>query len=267
MVLQELRDKIAIVTGAARGNGRGIARIIARAGATVILTDIADNVYETAKEIQGLGHKVVTFKMDVANFKEVNQTVQEVLKQFNKVDILVNNAGIYPVVSFTDMTENIWDKILDINLKSVFYCTKVVLPSMIKQKNGKIINISSVTGPMVSGSCSAAYSAAKGAVSGFTRALALEVAKYNINVNAICPGSIDTPGVKELELEQAKKSGLSPSEYMERSRRSIPLGRYGTIEEIGELALFLASDKSNYITGTEIVIDGGNIIQEHKMLI
>lgn len=259
-----LKDKVAIITGASRGIGKAIAKVLAREGAIVILIARSDKVYDTAKEINALGHKAFAFKADVADFDQIDETVKKVLNKFGKIDILVNNAGIYPSMPLIDMTEEFWDKILAINLKGVFNCTKAVLPSMIKQRRGKIVNISSVTGPMVSIPGMTAYSASKGGVSGFTRALALEVAQYNINVNAVCPGYIDTPGVRE----KMRKSGLSPSEIEERIRRlsqSVPLRRLGKPEEVAELVLFLVSDKSDYITGVEIVIDGGNIIQERKV--
>ncbi len=258
-----LKDKIAIVTGVSRGIGKGIAKVLAREGAVVILVARSDKVYEAAKEIEAAGYGAVALKANVANFSEVNEVVKKVLEQFGRIDILVNNAGIYPSMLLVDMTEDFWDKVLATNLKGVFNCTKVVLPSMMKQRSGKIVNISSVTGPMVSSPGMTAYSASKGGVSGFTRALALEVAEYDINVNAICPGYVDTPGMRE----GMERRGLSPKEVQERIERisrSVPLGRLGKTEEVGDLVLFLASDESKYITGIEIVFDGGNIIQERK---
>jgi NAD(P)-dependent dehydrogenase (short-subunit alcohol dehydrogenase family) len=255
--LQRLKDKIAIVTGAAKGNGKGIAKALAREGAITVLTDVSDEVYQSAKEIQTLGYNAVPMKMDVTDFDDVSKTVKNIVDRFGKIDILVNNAGIYPHEPLIcDMTEEFWDRIFNVNVKGVFYCTKAVLPHMMKNKSGKIINISSVTGPMVSTPRSVCYSASKGAVSAFTRGLALQLAEYGINVNAICPGYVDTPGARE-----------NFGDDFERVAQSVPLKRFGTPDELGDLVVFLASDESKYITGTEIVFDGGNIIQELKTIV
>lgn len=255
-----LRDKVAIVTGAARGNGEGIARAMAREGAFVALWDLLDLVEETAKSIRNLNQKAVAFKVDITNGNQVRRTVQELLKECQKVDILVNNAGIYPFVPFLEMADEVRDKVIDINVKGTMNCTKAVLPIMIQHRYGKIINVSSVTGPLVSDPGATAYSASKAAVSGFTRALALEVGEFGINVNAILPGYIDTPGVKEL----VKTLGADPQEFTRALAKSVPMRRLGTIDDVGKLAVFLASEESEYITGQEIVIDGGNVIQEQK---
>ena len=153
------------------------------------------------------------------------------------------------------------DNVINVNIKGVWNCTRAVIPHMLKQRYGKVVNISSVTGPMVSGKGMTAYAMSKGAVSAFTRTLALEVAEYGINVNAICPGSFDTPMFRSVA---GPRGWDSEDAYVKHVGKEIPLGRLGTIEEMGDLAVFLASDKSKYITGVEIVIDGGNIIQEHK---
>ena len=260
MDTQRLKDRVSIVTGAARGIGEGIARAMAREGANVVLFGRRDTVKESAKAISSLGQKAIGFKVDVTDASGVEQAVQQVLKQFGKVDILVNNAGIYPYMPFVEMPDEVRDSVIDVNIKGVWNCTKAVIPTMIKQKYGKIINISSVTGPMVSSKGSTIYSASKGAVSGFTRALALEMAEHGINVNAICPDTTDTPGLRNW----VSKIGMDPDEYIKKLAESIPLGRLGSIDEVGDLAVFLASEESKYITGTEIVIDGGNIIQEDE---
>jgi NAD(P)-dependent dehydrogenase (short-subunit alcohol dehydrogenase family) len=255
-----LKDRIAIVTGAARGNGEGIARALAKEGATVVLWDVVDRVDETAKSIRSSGHNAVSFKVDITETKQVNQTVQEILKKYAKIDVLVNNAGVYPFVPFLEMSDELRDKVFNINIKGTWNCTQAVLPSMINQKYGKIVNISSVTGPLVSDPGATAYSATKGAISGFTRALALEVAEFGINVNAILPGYINTPGVREL----VTSLGEDPDEFVKKLANSVPMKRLGTIDEVGDLAVFLASEESKYITGQEIVVDGGNVVQEQK---
>ncbi len=262
MERQMLRDRVAIVTGATRGLGEGIAKAMAREGAIAILFGRDTKLLQkNEKEINTSGQKAVAFKVDVADAGQVNKAVDEVLKRFGKVDILANNAGIAPPMLFMDMPDEVRDNVIDTNFRGVWNCTKAVLPGMLKQKYGKIINISSVTGPMVSVKGMTAYSASKGAVSAFTRALALEVAEYGINVNAICPGTFDTEMIRKIANIRAVGH---EEEYIKKLGKEIPLGRLGTIEEMGDLAIFLASDSSKYITGTEIVIDGGNIIQEHK---
>lgn len=251
-----LKDKVAIVTGCARTHGMGyaIAKALAREGAVLAITDISDQVYERAKEMQASGYKVFAYRTDLTKLKEVSEMVEEVLEQLGKVDILVNVAGSIPwgtVPSLlVDMTEEEWDKVIAINLKTTFNCTRAVLPSMIKQRSGKIVNISSVTGPIVSTPHLAHYAAAKAGVTGLTRALANEVGEYGINVNAILPGSIDT-----------KLSEVFPF-LTESKKLEIPLERPGKPEEVADLVLFLASDESRYITGQMIVIDGGAFIVE-----
>ena len=256
-----LEDKVAIVTGGGTGIGRGIALQFAKAGADVIVASRRLSLLgKMSGEIKALGRRSQCIQTDVSLKADVDNLIQKVMTKFGRVDILVNNAGIAHSIPFIETTEDLRDKIWDINVKGVWNCTKAVTPIMLKQKYGKIINISSVTGPMVSAKGLTAYSASKGAVSGFTRALALEMAEYGINVNAICPGYVDTPMLRPDSIKQGK----DPDNYLKALSKSIPLGRLGSIEEIGDLAVFLSSEASKYITGTEIVFDGGNIIQEHK---
>ena len=262
METQVLKDRVAIVTGAAQGLGEGIAKAMAKEGANTVLfsRDIL-RLQRHEEYIRSLCQKAISFKVDVTDASQVNQAVQEVLIRFGKVDILVNNAGISPSIPFLKISDEVRDSVIDTNIKGVWNCTKAVLPGMIEHEYGKIINISSVTGPMVSLKGMTIYSASKGAVSGFTRSLALEVAGYGINVNAICPGLFDTPGVRKMASLSIYGS---EDEYIRELMKGIPLERLGTIDEMGDLAVFLASEYSKYITGTEIVIDGGNIIQESK---
>jgi 3-oxoacyl-[acyl-carrier protein] reductase len=244
--MAELKDKVAIVTGAGQGIGRGIALAMAKEGAKVVVTDITDKRFEVAKEIEALGSQALAVKCDVSNKSDVEGMVKEALNKFGRVDILVNNAGIYPFKPFADMTEQDWDRVLNINLKGVFYCVKAVLPRMIEQRYGKIINLSSIAGSVVGFPSLVHYSSSKAAILGFTRSLALEVAPHGINVNAIAPGPIDTPGAKAPSPEMA-----------EQTKKMIPLGRMGLPQDIANLAVFLASDKSSFITGQCIVSDGG----------
>jgi NAD(P)-dependent dehydrogenase (short-subunit alcohol dehydrogenase family) len=188
--------------------------------------------------------------------------VKQLSGTFGKVDILANNAGIARFALFVEMSLEMRDKIFSVNFGGVWNCTKAVIPSMMEQKYGRIVNVSSVTGPRVATPGLTAYAATKGAISAFTRALALEMAEYGITVNAILPGFIDTPLTKPM----ADDFQMDEKEFSEWLGKSIPMRRLGTIEELGNLAVFLASDEAAYITGQEIVIDGGNIIQEVKRI-
>jgi 3-oxoacyl-[acyl-carrier protein] reductase len=252
--LDRLKGKVALITGVARPRGQAyaVAKVFGRENAALAVVDISDEVWKRVKELKALGYDVLGFKADLTKSRDVNDMVEQIMDKYGKVDILCNVVGLgpHPWHSFLEMTEDEWDTILNINLKTVYYCCKAVVPSMVKQRYGKIVNWSSTTGPMVTLPNTTHYSAAKGGVSGFTRALALELAPYNITVNAILPGSIRT----------------SPDPMTERRKRidkAIPLG-YGQPEDTADLALFLASDESKYITGTEIVLDGGDTIQERK---
>jgi len=242
----ELKDKVAIVTGAGQGIGRGIALALAKDGAKVVVADITDKRFEVAKEIEAMGSQGLAVKCDVSNREDVASMVKEALNKFGRVDILVNNAGIYPFKPFAEMTEQDWDRVLNVNLKGTFYCVKAVLPKMIEQRYGKIINLASIAGAVVGFPSLVHYSASKAAIAGFTKSLALEVAQHKINVNAIAPGPIDTPGTKAPDVT-----------IIEQTKKMIPLGRMGLPQDIANLVVFLASDKSSFITGQCIVSDGG----------
>ncbi len=254
--MDRLKDKVAIITGAAQGIGEGIARAMAHEGAMVCLWDIKGIVKEKAMEISSIGQKAISFIVDVTDTNQINKAVHEILERFGRVDVLVNNAGVGFVVPFLETSDEVRDKTLDVNFNGVWNCIKAVLPVMINQRGGKIINISSTTGTRVAAAELTAYSASKGAVLGFTKALALELAEYNINVNAILPGYVDT---------SLMRNSIDP-ETLEEIIESVPMKRLGRAEELGNLAVFLASEESKYITGQEIVIDGGNIIQEIKII-
>jgi len=250
--LVRLKDKVAIITGAAQGIGEGIARAMTHEGSIVCLWDIKEIVKEKADGISSLGQKAISFIVDVTDTIQINNAVHEILEKFGKVDILVNNAGVGFVVPFLETSDEVRDKTFDVNFNGVWNCTKAVLPTMMNQRDGKIINISSTTGTRVAASELTAYAASKGAVLGFTKALALEVAEYNINVNAILPGYVDTQLMRKAVDQETLKEII----------KSVPMKRLGSTDELGSLAVFLASEESKYITGQEIVIDGGNIIQE-----
>ena len=261
--MARLQNKVAIVTGAAQGIGKGIARALGKEGAVVALWDIADHVQGIAKELRDSGSKAYAYTVNVADIGKVDQTASEISDQFGKIDILVNNAGTAIFSSFVEMTPEDRDIVFNINFNGMWNCTKAIIPGMLNRCYGRIVNISSVTGPRVATPGLTAYSATKGAISAFTRALALEVAEHGVTVNAILPGFIDTPLTKPM----ADDFRMDEKEFSRWLGESIPMKRMGTIEELGNLALFLVSDESGYITGQEIVIDGGNIIQEVKRVI
>lgn len=252
--------KIAIVTGAARGNGEGIARALIREGAKVYLWDRLDLVYDTAKAIDSSGTTAVASKTDVSVVAQVNKAFKDIIEADSRVDILVNNAGVGHLAPFVECGDDILDDTFANNFRGCWNCCKAAVPGMLAQGYGKVVNISSVTGPRVTHEGLSAYSASKGAVSGFTRGLALETAKNGITVNAILPGFIDTPMSRAI----ADLIQMDPEEFVKECGKGVPMGRMGLPEDIGDLALFLACDESRYITGQEFIIDGGNIIQEEK---
>ena len=255
-----LKGKVAIVTGAAQGIGQGIATAMAKEGANVALWDISDKVNKTAEGIRKSGSKAASYIVNVAEFRQVKKAVQQIVNEFGRVDILVNNAAIARFALFVDMTDKVRDEVMNVNFYGMWNCTKAVIPEMIKQEYGKVINISSVTGPRVATAGLTAYAASKGAISAVTRTLALEVAEYGITVNAILPGWIDTP----LSEPMAEDLQMDQDEFDAWLGKSVPLKRMGKTSELGDLGVFLGSDESTYITGQEIIIDGGNTIQEVK---
>ncbi|HUV34288.1 MAG TPA: SDR family NAD(P)-dependent oxidoreductase [Candidatus Desulfaltia sp.] len=259
-----LEGKVAVVTGAMQGIGAGISRVLARNGATVVLTDVSSKVEETAKTIASEGFKAESRVMDVTDPDQVTEVMADIERSHGRVDILVNNAGIYPRRRLVEMDEEFLHRMFEINVFGMFRCARAVLPGMLERRYGKIINMSSVTGPMVGapGGGQTAYGATKAAVVGFTKALALETAQSGINVNTILPGYIYSPGAFGLRGSSGDEDA---DEKMREFGYKIPVGRQGSPEDVGNLVLFLASDESSYLTGSEIVIDGGNILQEEYL--
>lgn len=230
-----LKGKVAVVTGGTKGIGKGIADKLSAYGAKVVVS---------ARHEEKTKHYFV--KCDVSGFREAQRLIGETIKKFGKIDILVNNAGIYPFVNLKDMTEEQWDQVISINLKGVFNCTKAAIPHMMKRKYGKIISIASIAGVTVGFPNLAHYCASKGGITGFTRGAALDLAPYRINVNAVAPGAIMTPGTKGLDKDTVAHL-----------IQAIPERRMGKPVDIAEVVTFLASDSSSYITGQTIVVDGG----------
>ena len=242
-----LEGKTVIITGASRGIGRGIAEVFARQGANIAFTYRSSD--EKAKaledELSANGCKVKGYKSDASNFEAAQQLAVDVLEEFGSIDVLVNNAGITKDGLLMRMSENDFDSVMDINMKSVFNMTKAVLRPMLKQRKGSIINMSSVVG--VKGNAGQAnYSASKAAINGFTKSTALELGSRNIRCNSIAPGFIETEMTDALGEVQIQEW-----------RNTIPLKRGGTTEDIANSALFLASDMSAYVTGQVIHVCGG----------
>ncbi len=246
-----LSGKIAFITGAAMGNGEGIARVMADKGATVILADINEKVFETAKSI---GEAATAYQVDISDYAKVKEVADDVIAKFGRLDILVNNAGIARMITIDNMDDDLRDLHYRINMVGTWNCVKAFIPHMIERKYGRIVNMSSVTGPRVVDPGMMGYALSKGAISAFTKAIAMDVAKYGITSNAILPGYFLTPMVMHSAKETDPEN---PQRVLDGIAASIPLGRYGKPEEIGYLAAFLASDEAAYFTGQEFVIDGG----------
>jgi NAD(P)-dependent dehydrogenase (short-subunit alcohol dehydrogenase family) len=251
--LFDLKNKVAIVTGSRRGIGKGIAERLAYAGANVVISDIDQKECEAvAREIADTHHvKTLAVKCDVSNKAEADNLIRKTVEKFGKIDILVNNAGIFFQKPFLEYTEEDWDKIMDINLKSIYLCSQAAAKEMVKRKRGKIVNITSIAG-IIGYPGAAAYCASKAGMINLTRALALELAPYKINVNAVAPGLIETPMTKFIiENKQAFEATLA----------AIPWKRQGQPSDIANAVHYLASDEADYVTGHTLVVDGGWTIQ------
>src|SRR3989344_7624006 len=259
--LLDLTKKTAIVTGAV-GIGYGISYRLAEAGANVLVASRSkEEVDKTVSELTSKGGKVKGAIVDVSKEEDVKKMVEEAVSDFGAVDILVNNAGIYPSIPVHQMTLDDFEKVLAVNLKGVFLCTKYVSDEMIKQgKGGKIINITSIDALHPSSVGLAHYDASKHGVWGFTKNVALELAPHKIWVNAIAPGGILTEGVKRMQAGHPATAGVDPAKLLEMFLAKIPMRRMGEPDDIGKVALFLASDMSSYMTGTQIIVDGGVLL-------
>jgi 3-oxoacyl-[acyl-carrier protein] reductase len=242
-----LQDEVAIITGAGRGIGKAIAVTLAREGAKIIINDIdLPSAEEAAKEINRTGQKALAFKVDVSDSREVNQMVNSVIKEFGRIDILVNNAAIIRRGTIEELSEEDWDKVINVNLKGTFNCMKAVVGIMKKQRYGKIVNISSIAGKIGDLASAPCYGASKAGMACLGKSLARELATYNINVNVVAPHAIETDMSKEWP-EEKRKNIIA----------EIPLGRMGQPEDIAEAVAFLVSDKANFITGEVLDVNGG----------
>lgn len=253
----DLNGKSAIVTGGGQGIGRGIATALARHGADVMVCDLnLESAAETAKQIEALGRRALAFQMDVTNEADTVKMAEEAERYFGKIDLLYNNAGTISMSEIEALSVEAWDRIFAVNCKGVFLCSKAVIPIMKKNNGGRIINTASQAGktglPLLTHYC-----ATKAAVILFTKGLALELASHNILVNSICPGSVLTDmTVRESEWA-AQITGEAPQDILKKWESAIPLGRYAGPDDIANVAVFLASEYSSYMTGQAINVTGG----------
>lgn len=245
-----LEGKVAIVTGAARGIGEGIALKFAQQGAQVAFTYVSEGSADKAKALEeklnGLGVKAKAYRSNAGVFSECESFVNDVVKEFGTVDVCVNNAGISKDNLLLRMTPDQWEDVMKVNLNSVFYMTKQIIRPMMKAKSGSIINMSSVIG-LMGNAGQGSYAASKAGMIGFTKSVAKELGSRNIRCNAIAPGFVETD----------MTSYLKEGEQAEKYKAGIPLGKFGTAEDIANVALFLASDLGSYVTGQVISVDGG----------
>ena len=248
----ELKGKTAIVTGSGRGIGEGIALVLAREGANLVINDrkITADAEGVVKKIKDMGGQAIAVEADVSNKSQVTAMAEQAVKQFGAIDILVNNAGIesHPVMT-TDLSEESWDRVLTVNLKGSFLCCQAVIPQMIRQQKGRIINIGSTASIRIAffGGVEDLHPSSTGQA-GLAAHLAWELADFNITVNSVCPGAVQTPLMEQGTTRELREMTV---------QRLIPLGRFSTIEDIGEAVSFLASDRAAMITGLMLPVDGG----------
>ncbi len=254
----KLQDKICVITGGAMGNGLGIVKVFLKYGAKVIIIDYAKETLDVVNKLKDANNEVTGYICDIRSKEQVQNIIDEIGQKYGHIDVLVNNAGVCYLEKFSDMDDDLRDTHFDINIKGTWNVTKNALPYM-KNINASIINLSSVTGPCVADAGEVAYATTKAAILGFTKSLAAELVTDGIRVNAIMPGYIRTPMVDNMAQTSNSKD---PESVISGIANAIPMKRLGTIEELGELAAFLGSQESSYITAQGIIIDGGSTLPE-----
>jgi NAD(P)-dependent dehydrogenase (short-subunit alcohol dehydrogenase family) len=255
-----LYDQIAVVTGAGQGIGRACALALAAAGAHVVCTDInAPHAEATAEAAGAFQRRALALRADVGDLQDIDRMVLQTIETFGRIDILVNNAGVTRRADIMDLTEHDWDRIHRVNAKGVFFCLQRVAREMIPHHSGRIISIASIAGKGYAGASNVAYAASKGAVISMTRLAALQLARHNINVNAICPGVTRTALSDDNLRVRAEQDGVSVEEMERRRAQAIPLQRANDPEDIAAMAVFLASPGARNITGQSYNVDGGLI--------
>jgi 3-oxoacyl-[acyl-carrier protein] reductase len=251
--MSDFKDKVAVVTGASRSIGRGIALALAREGCAVVVnySKSQEEAEEVVNTVKKMGSKAIAVKCDVSKRDEVEAMFKATLKEYGKVDVLVNNAGVGAGGSLLETTDEVWDKHMAVNLKGVFICSQVAARYMVERKYGKIVNISSNSGFGIAMPNETSYAVSKAGVIQLTKSSAYDLGKYNINVNSIAPGAVDTAMLRRRRSEEEYEK------LLEGRRNKASLGIVGTPEDIANAVLFLASDKAKYITGKTLLVDGG----------
>lgn len=244
-----LQNKVALVTGGARGIGKAISLALAKEGADIVIWDVnADEARKACAEIEALGRQTLAMQVDVTDYPKVEEGINKILDKLTKVDILVNNAGITKDNLVLRMSDADWDAVIKVNLKGTFNCSKAAFRPMMKARSGRIINIASIIG-IIGNAGQANYSASKAGIIALTKTLAKELASRNVNVNAVAPGFIQTEMTAKL-----------PEELKQKMLAQIPLNRFGSPDDVANVCLFLASNEADYITGQTLVVDGGMVM-------
>ena len=252
--MKDLAGQVAVVTGAAKGVGRGIAQVLAAEGAKVAIADVnGPGAQATAAALAGDGYEAIPVVVDVTARESTDAMAAAVLDAFGRIDVLAANAGIYPMVPIAEMTDGDWDRVMAINVKGALHAIQSCLPSMLEQGSGRIVLTSSVTGPITGYPGFAHYGASKAAMLGMMRSIALELARKGVTINAVLPGNVRTEGLEALGEEHKRKM-----------LAAIPMGDFADPADVGWAVRFLASPEARYITGQTLVIDGGQVLPESQ---